>query len=304
MRIEKYGIADTLGYGLLVREDYVTPCFVQLVRLECKSQNTSKVFSKTIDALGKQTNARVEAEVDNTIGGMFLKSDKSYRTKTAPVPQYNMSNVYVVYDSDAHSWREYFTGIELIVASLSCVDDKNTLSLSSRAPGIVIDVGRKLTGIYDTVSITEPKICDSITFSEGVNKLTEAEIRERAEELFNIKKYAEMWGEGYDHATKDIKNERQWAEKGMPNVEKDLASGFGQYANMGSSRERTTPQSSRDENKSRQSNQQRNSGGPVSEQLRQEWKRKGRCVHCGGELMSGSIVQGFKCCRVCGRMNK
>lgn len=300
MKIEKYGKADALGYGLLAKEDWTKPCFVQLVRVEAKSANTAKVFAKTIDAFGRQTVAKAEGEGPGSVRDMFLKSKVPMRTPDAAIPQYNLYNVYVVYDGDTHSWREYFTGIELVVASLSKVNNRE-LNIGNHTPGLVIDVGASISGIYDTVAITEPVIYDAIAFSESIKQLSRDDIRKRASDLFEIKSNAEKWGEAFDHAVKDVKNERNNAEKNITTIENDLANGFGQFANWGKRQEESRNQSFT----TRQTNRQEaRANSNVTAETRHQWRINERCAYCGGTLVGGSIIKNYKTCRNCGRINR
>lgn len=242
MRIEKYGIAENCGYGPRYYQ-FTRPYYSPNLRVIAKSQLTT---DSIVDISG----------FPNEISGIYINKDGTQ----------SLQPLYVVYEGESQSWKEYFSGLELCIA-------ENIPS--------VYDVDKVLDShtilCCKSLSVPEIRECSSTELKNGISGLSESQINDFVEQLYTMQEQAKKWGIAFDKAVQTVKEERKKKESEKSGIESTLDSGFGRYrsgADMGSS-----------------------SYEFPSDAEVQNWKDQGRCSYCGGAF-KGIFT---KSCRVCGK---
>ena len=262
MSIEKYGASPICGYGLHCKyytdadAHYIEKCFVPNITLVAKS--------KTVP------------EKRATISG-FPDMMRQIRISTKTV------GVFVVFDSEAKTWREYFSGLPLYVPT-------NALEYSylpASPVGIPCDIDVMSLPFCRSLSVSDIHEYNATDFADIVSRISDEEIKEMVRKLYELDTQAKEWSNVFDKTVRDIKEERARKESGVPEIESKLEAGFGKYKNF----TMTTPITT--------SNTWEK---PVSKNSPTEkdmllWIKQGRCAYCGGEFKG--IFS--KSCRVCGK---
>lgn len=254
MNIAKYGISNCVGYGFFAYG----------------SSGSRDYF---------YTNKTIVARSAST-------TDSKRPLKWTPTNMYglqignsNYNPVYVVFDGDSGTWKEYFSGMTVgVVNGSSSYGD--------------FDVD-KMSGYIDVLSISSPRECNAVQFAEGVSKYTDKQAKEIMEQLRSLSEGAKKWKAEIESLIKDVKDERVQKEAGLSSVESKLASGFGKYGNSSSN----SGQQSSGAQQTSKTQQDSHPKQPPTQEEKLQWIRHGRCAYCGGEF-KGLFS---KVCRECGK---
>lgn len=251
MNITKYGISEYCGYGFFVRGSYGTRS-------------------------GFYTNGRIVARSQiTTESEQILKWTPAVLLDGLPLDATHRCRIYIVFDSETGTWKEYFSGMTVNVAPdpySVAKFQRDVFNLDRKDSGWkrgVFDVDS--TPLYcDILSVSTPRECNATEFAKGVSEYSDKQIKEIVAQLNTLRSSASEWKSKFDAMVKAVKDERAAKEAGLSSVESKLASGFGKYGNN-------------------------SSGGTQEEKL--QWIKQGRCAFCGGEF-KGLFS---KVCRECGK---
>ena len=259
MNITKYGISKYCGYGFLV---YGLYGFRSGFYTETKIVARSEITTETAHYL-EWTPGVVQG----------LQSDAT---------DYNP--IYVVFDSDTETWKEYFSGMTVNVVEGSYFD-KSFLTAAFDADGTPNYCG--------IVSVSPPRECTATEFAERVSKYSDKQIEEFVAQLNTLRSSASEWKSKFDAVVKAVKDERAAKEAGLSSVESKLASGFGKYGNDSSGGNQGTSNT-----QTANLQQEAKPKQPPTQEEKLQWIRQGRCAFCGGEF-KGLFS---KVCRECGKV--
>ena len=201
MNITKYGIADYCGYGVFYY-GYYSKCtgFYTYISIVARSEIT--------------TETRQDLQwIPSVLQGLKLGA-----TSRNPI--------YVVFDSDTGTWKEYFSGMTVNLAKTHSLKD----SLGSIG-SFNADVRRDFC---DILSVSTPRECNATEFAEGVSKYSDEQIKEIVAQLNTLRSSASEWKSKFDAMVKAVKDERAAKEAGLSSLESKLASGVGKYGNESS----------------------------------------------------------------------
>jgi len=257
MNITKYGISEYYGYGFLVlglngsRSGFYTN-----ITIVARSEITSET-------------AHYLEWTPGVVQG--LQSDAT---------DYNP--IYVVFDSDTGTWKEYFSGMTVnVVADSYC--------LAQRQYRFDVD---SMPNYCDILTVSRPWRCNATEFAEGVSKYSDKQIKEIVAQLNTLRSSASKWKSKFDAMVKAVKDERAAKEAGLSSVESKLASGFGKYGNNSSGGNQGTSNT-----QTANPQQEAKPEQPPAQEEKLQWIRQGRCAFCGGEF-KGLFS---KVCRECGK---
>lgn len=255
MNITKYGISSCVGYGFYV---YGTSgsrdCFYTNKTIVAKSASTT------------DSRRSLKWTPSNMYGLKIGNSD--YNT------------IYVVFDSDSGTWKEYFSGMTVGLAN------------GSYSSYVDFDVDN-MSGYSDVLSVSSPRECNAVQFAEGVSKYTDKQAKEIMEQLRSLSEGAKKWKVEIESLIKAVKDERKQKEGSLSSIESKLASGFGRYGNSSSD----GGQQSSDTQQASKPQQDSQPKQPPTQEDKLQWIRRGRCAYCGGEF-KGLFS---KVCRECGK---
>lgn len=255
MNITKYGISECCGYGFF----------------SCDVYGEHSVFL---------TNRRI-------VAGSKITTESAQTLEWTPdvlhglqLDATNYSPIYVVFDSDTGTWKEYFSGmtVHLVPPSYSF-------------PFAVLNVDN-MPNYCDILSFSTPRECNATEFAEGVSKYSDEQIKEIVAQLNTLRSSASEWKSKFDAVVKAVKDERAAKEAGLSSVESKLASGFGKYGNNSSGGNQGTSNT-----QTANPQQEAKPEQPPAQEEKLQWIRQGRCAFCGGEF-KGLFS---KVCRECGK---
>lgn len=253
MNITKYGISWCCGYGFFLRG----------------GSGYRSRFQTSMPIVARSTITTVSTRALKWMSG-DLYGLKLGTTDNNPV--------YVVFDSDTGTWKEYFSGMTVNLATSYSVDSAFDVDSASN--------------YYDVLSVSTPRECNATEFAEGVSKYSDRQIKEIVGQLRALDEDAVKWKREFDAAVKAVKDERAAKEAGLSSVESKLASGFGKYSansscgSQGSSNRQTA-----------NLQQEARPKQPPTQEKKLQWIRQGRCAFCGSEF-KGLFS---KVCRECGK---
>ena len=257
MNITKYGISDYCGYGVLYSVLYGHRSgFYTNIRIVASSQITT------------------ETKQDLQWIPSVLQGLKLGATSDKPI--------YVVFDSDTGTWKEYFSGMTVNLEEFQFSKYGDTVSFDAD----------HLRDFCDFLSVSIPRECNATVFAEGVSKYSDEQIKEIVAQLNTLRSSASEWKAKFDAVVKAVKDERAAKEAGLSSVESKLASGFGKYGNDSSGGNQGTS-NTQTANPQQEAKPEQH---PTQEEKLQ-WIRQGRCAFCGGEF-KGLFS---KVCRECGK---
>jgi len=258
MNITKYGISEYYGYGFLVlglngsRSGFYTN-----ITIVARSEITSET-------------AHYLEWTPGVVQG--LQSDAT---------DYNP--IYVVFDSDTGTWKEYFSGMTVNLVE-GFYFSSEFLTTAFDADG--------MPNQCDILSASTPRECTATEFAEGVSKYSDKQIEEFVAQLNTLRSNASEWKSKFDAVVKAVKDERAAKEAGLSSVESKLASGFGKYGNNSSGGNQGTSNT-----QTANPQQEAKPEQPPAQEEKLQWIRQGRCAFCGGEF-KGLFS---KVCRECGK---
>ena len=259
VNITKYGISFLIGYGFGggLHDSYSSPHFITFRKIVARSKITTES--------SRQMNWKPEC-----IYGVSCGYSVAYRY---PYP------VYLVYDEDSETWKEYFSGMTIELA----YDDKSGWEYDVDCPDIC----------YGVLSALRPRECSATEFAENVSKYSDKEIQEMVGHLRKLNNDAFNWKKELDALVKAVKDERAKKEADLSSVESKLVSGFGKYGNPFS----VDSQQSSDMQQTPKTHPDSHLKQPPTQEDKLQWIRQGRCAYCGGEF-KGLFS---KVCRKCGK---
>ena len=192
--------------------------------------------------------------------------------------------IYVVFDSDTGTWKEYFSGMTVNLANTHHLKDSHGIFYSFDAD--------RTPDFCDILSVSRPWECNATEFAEGVSKYSDKQIKEIVAQLNTLRSSASEWKSKFDAVVKAVKDERAAKEAGLSSVESKLASGFGKYGNNSSGGNQGTSNT-----QTANPQQEAKPEQPPAQEEKLQWIRQGRCAFCGGEF-KGLFS---KVCRECGK---
>ena len=258
MNITKYGISEYCGYGFFVCASYRTPGgFYTNTTIFASSEITTE-------------SAQILGWTPDVLYGLQLDTTSDHR-------------IYIVFDSDTGTWKEYFSGMTVNVVEGSYFD-KSFLTAAFDADGTPNYCG--------IVSVSPPRGCTATEFAERVSKYSDKQIEEFVAQLNTLRSSAPKWKSKFDAMVKVVKDERAAKEAGLSSVESKLASGFGKYGNNSSGGNQGTSNT-----QTANPQQEAKPKQPPTQEEKLQWIRQGRCAFCGGEF-KGLFS---KVCRECGK---
>ena len=251
MAITQYGISHLYGYGFLHLKGY--------------SYDSSYFITKfTIQARSKETTV-TEKRLDWNAGyGYRFEGIKMNEDDRHVFP------LFVVFDSDSASWREYFSGMKLAYREDSVYEETSYNVDNLPNPCTVL-------------TFAKPAICTSTEFANNVSKYSDKQIRDFVRKLNALSESAAKWKLQYEATIAAVKRERAVKEGAVSGIESRLSSGFGKYGS-----ERLGASESSRANKRM---------SPPSEAEQLQWIKSGKCSHCGGAFKG--LFQ--KVCKDCGK---
>ena len=257
MNVTKYGISEYCGYGFFVCASYRTPGgFYTNTTIFASSEITTE-------------SAQILGWTPDVLYGLQLDTTSDHR-------------IYIVFDSDTGTWKEYFSGMTVnVVADSYC--------LAQRQYRFDVD---SMPNYCDILTVSRPWRCNATEFAEGVSKYSDEQIKEIVAQLNTLRSSASEWKSKFDAMVKAVKDERAAKEAGLSSVESKLASGFGKYGNNSSGGNQGTS-NTQTANPQQEAKPKQH---PTQEEKLQ-WIREGRCAFCGGEF-KGLFS---KVCRECGK---
>ena len=253
MTIEKYGTTDCFGYGVLYDSD--CPYF----------QTDIYVFAES--SIATESFKRIEG---------FPTSIRSVSLNIGPYGSGKLQPVYVVFEGETKTWREYFSGLTV---------DLTTDCYLRSSSFHDYNVDNEIKHICRTLSVYGIQECNATVFSNKISVYTEEQIQEMVNQIYEINGQAKKWSDALDRTIQAVMDERKRRESGVPGIESTLSSGFGAY---GSTLENTATNSAQSESAPKTF--------PTEKEML-NWIRQGRCTYCGGEFKG--IFS--KSCRVCGK---
>lgn len=259
MNITKYGISEYCGYGVFYY-GYYSKCtgFYTCISIVARSEITT--------ATGQDLQW-----IPGVVQGLKLGA-----TSHNPI--------YVVFDSDTGTWKEYFSGMTVNLAKTHSLKD-------SFGDFYSFDADRT-PDFCDILSVSTPRECNATEFAEGVSKYSDEQIKEIVAQLNTLRSSASEWKSKFDAVVKAVKDERAAKEAGLSSVESKLASGFGKYGNNSSGGNQGTSNT-----QTANPQQEAKPEQPPAQEEKLQWIRQGRCAFCGGEF-KGLFS---KVCRECGK---
>lgn len=192
----------------------------------------------------------------------------------------NYNPIYVVFDSDTGTWKEYFSGMTVNLVADSYSYYQHQFDVDSTP------------NYCDVLSVSTPRECNATAFAEGVSKYSDKQIKEIVSQLNTLSSSASKWKSKFDAMVKAVKDERAVKEAGLSSVESKLASGFGKYGNNSSGGNQGTSNT-----QTANPQQEAKPKQPPTQEEKLQWIRQGRCAFCGGEF-KGLFS---KVCRECGK---
>ena len=200
MNITKYGISEYCGYGFFVCASYRTPGgFYTNTTIFASSEITTE-------------SAQILGWTPDVLYGLQLDTTSDHR-------------IYIVFDSDTGTWKEYFSGMTVNVVKGSYFD-KSFLTAAFDADGT--------PNYCDILSASTPRECTATEFAERVSKYSDEQIKEIVAQLNTLRSSASKWKSKFDAMVKAVKDERAAKEAGLSSLESKLASGVGKYGNESS----------------------------------------------------------------------
>ena len=199
MNITKYGISEFCGYGFFVCASYRTPGgFYTNTTIFASSEITTE-------------SAQILGWTPDVLYGLQLDTTSDHR-------------IYIVFDSDTGTWKEYFSGMTVnVVADSYC--------LAQRQYRFDVD---SMPNYCDILTVSRPWRCNATEFAEGVSKYSDKQIKEIVAQLNTLRSSASKWKSKFDAMVKAVKDERAAKEAGLSSLESKLASGVGKYGNESS----------------------------------------------------------------------
>lgn len=253
MNITKYGIFRYCGYGFFIYDLSGPSRFDTNITIVARSQITT------------ESAQRLEWTPD-ALYGLQLGAT-------------NDNPIYVVFDSDTGTWKEYFSGMTVNLA----------YSYSGRQYQFDVD---STPNYCDVLSVSTLWECNATAFAGGVSKYSDEQIKEIVAQLNTLRSSASKWKSKFDAIVKAVKDERAAKEAGLSSVESKLASGFGKYGNNSSGGNQGTSNT-----QTANPQQEAKPKQPPTQEEKLQWIRQGRCAFCGGEF-KGLFS---KVCRECGK---
>lgn len=257
MNITKYGISKYCGYGVCYSVSYGPgDGFYTNIRIVA----SSKITTETKQDL---------QWIPSVLQGLKLGA-----TSHNPI--------YVVFDSDTGTWKEYFSGMTV-----------NLEEFKYRKYGDIVSFDADhVRDFCDILSVSTPRECTATEFAEGVSKYSDEQIKEIVAQLNTLRSSVSEWKAKLDAIVKAVKDERAAKEAGLSSVESKLASGFGKYGNNSSGGNQGTSNT-----QTANPQQEAKPEQPPAQEEKLQWIREGRCAFCGGEF-KGLFS---KVCRECGK---
>jgi lipoprotein len=257
MNITKYGISEFCGYGIF----FMGGCGFR-----------SGFYTNTEICAESQITTRSAQRLEwtpNVLYGLQLDATNDHR-------------IYIVFDSDTGTWKEYFSGMTVNLVTSCYVFFE---------PQCIVNVDGMLN-YCDVLTVSIPRECNATEFAEGVSKYSDKQIKEIVAQLNTLRSSASEWKSKFDAMVKAVKDERAAKEAGLSSVESKLASGFGKYGNNSSGGNQGTSNT-----QTANPQQEAKPEQPPAQEEKLQWIRQGRCAFCGGEF-KGLFS---KVCRECGK---
>lgn len=254
MNITKYGVSQYCGYGFSIHDLYGRSRFDTNITIVARSKITT------------ESAQRLEWTPD-ALYGLQLGAT-------------NYIPIYVVFDSDTGTWKEYFSGMTVNLVAYSYSGHQYQFDVDSTP------------NYCDVLSVPTPWECNATAFAGGVSQYSDKQIKEIVSQLNTLSSSASKWKSKFDAIVKAVKDERAVKEAGLSSVESKLASGFGKYGNNSSGGNQGTSNT-----QTANPQQEAKPKQPPTQEEKLQWIRQGRCAFCGGEF-KGLFS---KVCRECGK---
>ncbi len=272
MNITKYGAA-TVGYGFL------------------KERNSYGSFF---------TNIKIVAESPKTT--RTYKEFKWDRVVDFDIGKYKVTSVYVVFDEDTDSWKEYFSGTTIPLASEPSCVIKESVSRYDVIKGSTdyfdVDKGLKYYGELTIGNILE---CNATEFDIHISKYTETQKKIIARRIPIFEKDAKQWKLEFESLVQKVKDDRARKESGISDTKGKIESELGKYGNNNSSNNAVksvnifSPGFGNASSNIQHSKPKQLTTPTKEEKI--QWIQQNRCSYCGGQF-KGLLS---KVCRDCGK---
>ena len=181
MNITKYASSGYYGYGIPVSSPIGDRSFRTEVGVSAKSEKTNETLSIL-----------------------------NWHTKKFPP-----GPILLVFDSDSSTWKEYFSGI--------------TVKIASTAHTATYDVDSRYPDYYGALSVIDPHECTSTEFAEWISRYNDDRIKEMVNQILVVSEEAPQWEQAFLALVTKVRDERAQKEANRLSLEAKLAAGFGKY---------------------------------------------------------------------------